>query len=125
MNTATWIDLTARLFVAFYFLWSVTFNIGAWNQHIAEFERIGIRPARLALGLGIFGEAAGSVLLLLSQTALFGAWILVVFTAAVDGLFHRYWTFSDLDERAKHKSLLFSHVALIGGLLAIMVPRLT
>lgn len=123
-GSAYWIDLVARLGIAFYFLWATWFNIKAWNHHIAEFKRVGVGPAAPALVLGLIVQTIGAVLLVIPQTVVHGAVLLILFTAAADALFHRYWTYSDPGERVIHQFFLFEHVALIGGLLAVIAPRL-
>lgn len=124
MTIAAWVDLIARLGVAFYFLWACWFNIKAWDHHIAEFRRVGVSAAAPALVIGLLAMAGGAILLLIPQTVVFGAAALIVFTAGADALFHRYWTYSDPGDRINHQFFLFEHVALIGGLLAIIAPRL-
>lgn len=124
MGLSATIDLIARLAVAFYFLWATWFNIKAWGHHIAEFRRVGVGPAAPALVIGLIAQAAGAILLIVPQTVIPGAILLIVFTVAADALFHRYWTYAEPGERVMHQFFLFEHVALIGGLLAIIAPRL-
>ncbi|WGD29744.1 DoxX family protein [Ancylobacter sp. WKF20] len=124
MGSGYWVDLIGRLGIAFYFIWATWFNYTSWGHHISEFNRIGVGPAAPALVLGLIASFVGAVLLLIPGTVVYGAAILIVFTALADALFHRYWTYPDPHEQVIHKFFLFEHVALIGGLLAVIAPRL-
>lgn len=124
MTLAVLVDWVARLGVAFYFLWATWFNYKAWDHHIAEFKRVGVGPAAPALIVGLLATAAGSIMLLIPATVVWGGLVLIVFTLGADALFHRYWTYADPGERVIHQFFLFEHVALVGGILGIIAPRL-
>lgn len=113
------LNLIGRAGVAFYFLWSVRFNIAARAHHLAEFRRIGAPAGPLLFWTGIAMAAVGSLLFLLTPTAPVGAALLIAFTLAADAMFHRYWTYSDPGEVVMHKFFLFEHVALCGGILGL------
>lgn len=114
-----WINLIGRVLVAFYFLWSMVFNIKNWDFNLAEFKRIGVAGGSVLLPASVVLMAAGSVLLVYSNTVIFGAALLIIFTWTADALFHRYWTYTDPQEQTAHKQLLFEHVALIGGIIGL------
>lgn len=118
------LNLIGRLGVAFYFLWSVPFNIGARGHHFAEFKRIGAPAGPLLFWIGIAASLAGSLLFLYTPTAWVGAVLLIGFTLAADAMFHRYWTYSEPGEAVIHKFFLFEHVALCGGILGLAAGTL-
>lgn len=118
------LNLIGRLFVAFYFLWSVYFNHTTRDFHLQEFARIGISQGKLAFNLGISWTLVGSILLLLPGTAVVGGLMIVVFIVAADLLFHRYWTYENPHEATIHKLFLFEHFALVGGILGLIAPML-
>jgi uncharacterized membrane protein YphA (DoxX/SURF4 family) len=113
------LSLIGRLGVAFYFLWSVPFNIGAKGHHLAEFRRIGLPAGTALFWIGIAMAAVGSGLFLFTPTAMIGGLSLILFTLASDAMFHRYWTYSEPGEIVMHKFFLFEHVALCGGILGL------
>lgn len=124
MTTPEILNLIGRAGVAFYFLWSVPFNIAARDHHLAEFRRIGAPAGSLLFLVGILMALAGSLAFLYTPTAVIGGAMLIVFTVAADGLFHRYWTYADPGEQVIHKFFLFEHVALCGGILGLMAGTL-
>jgi uncharacterized membrane protein YphA (DoxX/SURF4 family) len=125
MHLAEIIDWISRLAIAAYFLWAVVFNARTWSFQLSEFKRVGIeRGASLLISIGLAMLASGSVLLVIPSTALVGALILIVFVLSADAIFHRYWTYTDPHDQVIHKIFLFEHVALVGGLLAIVSARL-
>lgn len=124
MTTPEILNLVGRIFVAFYFLWSVFFNYRAWDFHISEFKRIGISSGAMPLSIGLVAAFAGSCFLMFTPTAVYGAVILIAFTIIADGLFHRYWTYENPQEATIHKFFLFEHVALIGGIIGLAAPHL-
>lgn len=116
------LNLLGRFGVAFYFLWSVSFNFAARDHHYAEFARIGLGAAAKPLfAVGLVLAFLGSLLLIYTPTAWFGAAMLIAFTVAADAMFHRFWTYGDPGEAVLHKFFLFEHVALIGGILGLAV----
>lgn len=119
MTTPEILNLIGRAGVAFYFLWSVPFNIGARGHHLAEFQRIGAPAGALLFWLGIAAAGLGGLLFLYTPLAWLGAVLLIGFTFAADAMFHRYWTYSDPGEAVMHKFFLFEHVALCGGILGL------
>jgi putative oxidoreductase len=118
------LNLIGRLAVAFYFLWSVPFNIGAKGHHLSEFARIGVPAGSLLFWAGIGLALLGSLLFLYTPTAVVGGALLILFTVAADAMFHRYWTYPDPGEQVIHKFFLFEHVALCGGILGLMAGTL-
>ena len=125
MTTPDLLNLIGRIGVAFYFLWSVPFNLTARGHHHAEFTRIGLGGfAKPLFAAGIALSLLGSLLLLYTPTAWIGAAMLIVFTFASDALFHRYWTYADPGEAVIHKFFLFEHVALCGGILGLAAGTL-
>lgn len=114
------LNLLGRLGVAFYFLWSVSFNFAARGHHYAEFERIGLGAVgRPLFAVGLLLAFLGSLLLIYTPAAWLGAALLIAFTVTADAMFHRFWTYSDPGEAVLHKFFLFEHVALIGGILGL------
>jgi uncharacterized membrane protein YphA (DoxX/SURF4 family) len=118
------LDWLARLGVAFYFLWAAWFNYGARDFHAGEFRRIGIAQGQALVIIGIAWKVLASILLLWPPTAAWGAAMLIVFIVLADACFHRYWTYDAPQERTMHQFFLFEHVALIGGLLAIIANHM-
>lgn len=124
MTTPEILNLIGRAGVAFYFLWSVPFNVRARGHHLAEFQRIGAPFGPVLFSVGIFLALAGSLAFLYTPTAVVGGAMLIAFTVAADGMFHRYWTYTDPGEQVIHKFFLFEHVALCGGILGLMAGTL-
>ncbi|MFL7960750.1 MULTISPECIES: hypothetical protein [unclassified Pseudomonas] len=125
MHLAEFIDWISRLAIAAYFLWATVFNAQTWNFQLLEFKRVGIeRGASLLITIGLAMLSVGSLLLLIPSTVVIGACVLIVFVLSADTIFHRYWTYTDPQEQVIHKIFLFEHVALVGGLLAIISARL-
>lgn len=119
------VDWAARITIAFYFLAAAWFNFRSWDHHVAEFDRIGVSPARPALATGLLAMTIGSILLLIPATAVWGGVLLIFFTLGASALFHRYWTYPTADERSTHQQILFENIAHVGGLLAVVALRLT
>ncbi|MGF7111589.1 putative membrane protein YphA (DoxX/SURF4 family) [Pseudomonas laurylsulfatiphila] len=125
MHLAEFIDWISRLAIAAYFLWATVFNAQTWSFQLSEFKRVGVeRGASLLIAIGLAMLSVGSVLLLIPSTAVIGACVLIAFVLSADTIFHRYWTYTDPQEQVIHKIFLFEHVALVGGLLAIISARL-
>lgn len=124
MSTPEFLNLAGRICVAFYFLWSVQFNVAAKGHHLSEFRRIGAPAGTFLFWIGIAMTALGAVLLVYTPTAWIGAALLIVFTLTADALFHRYWTYQDPGEAVVHKFFLFEHVALVGGILGLAAGTL-
>ena len=77
MTTPEIMNLIGRAGVAFYFLWSVPFNVRARGHHLAEFQRIGAPFGPVLFSVGIFLALAGSLAFLYTPTAVVGGAMLI------------------------------------------------
>jgi len=74
----------------------------------------------VTLWIGFAMQAVGGVMVAADWHTDIGSVILIVFTVLASAIFHRFWTMDDPLRRHMHLSILFSNVAVIGGLLLLM-----
>ena len=86
----------------------------------AYVEGLGIRPFWLIMGLSLFVQAIGSVLVIADRMAWLGAGMLAVFTLLTVPLSHHFW---DMTGTMAEIERLFSeeHLSVIGGLIAVCI----
>jgi uncharacterized membrane protein YphA (DoxX/SURF4 family) len=118
------VNLTGRVMVAFYFLWSAWFNIKTREQQLAELGRIGMPMRGTVFVIGLVLLVSGSLLLLYPRTVVIGGAMLIVFLIAADTMFHRFWTYPDPADQTNHRFFLYEHVALTGGILGLIGSHL-
>ena len=81
---------------------------------------LGIRPFWLVMGLSLFVQAVGSVMVIADRMAWLGAGMLAVFTLLTVPLAHHFW---DMTGPMAVIERLFAeeHMSVIGGLIAVCV----
>jgi len=81
---------------------------------------LGIRPFWLVMGLSLFVQAVGSVMVIADRMAWLGAGMLAVFTLMTVPIAHHFW---DMTGPMAAVERLFSeeHISVIGGLIAVCV----
>ncbi len=115
------LKIIGQLLIAFLFLGTLVMNFG-WKQkqHADRMAASGVPFAWPVLYAGFAMQLVGGVMVALNWHTRWGAMILIVFTLAACGLFHRFWEVENPLQRHFHVSTLFSNAAIIGALLLLM-----
>jgi len=90
------------------------------KQHADRMAAMGIPVPYVTLWIGFAMQAVGGVMVAADWHTDIGSVILIVFTVLASAIFHRFWTMDDPLRRHMHLSILFSNIAVIGGLLLLM-----
>jgi putative oxidoreductase len=89
------------------------------HQTIGYAASQGVPLAWIAVPLSGVLALAGGLSILLGYRAKFGAWLLVLFLAAVTPLMHKFWTVSDPMMQQMQMVMFMKNIAMIGGALLI------
>ena len=117
----TAIQLARQVLIAFMFLATGILNsLYKVKQHLDRMVAVGVPFARAALYLGFAMQLVGGAMLLFDYRTDIACPILIVFTVVATAIFHQYWRVEDPIRRHMHFSFIFSNLAIIGGLLAVM-----
>jgi uncharacterized membrane protein YphA (DoxX/SURF4 family) len=119
---ASWLELTGRLLVVFFFVVAGLSNLTGERirDHIERLAGFGVPFATAAFWAGIALQFTGCALLLADWHAEIGAWCLIVFTVVANAIFHRYWIVQDPARRNVTRLLLLNGIAILGSLLLVL-----
>jgi uncharacterized membrane protein YphA (DoxX/SURF4 family) len=122
VGDASWLELAGRLLIVGFFVAAGLFNLTAERvrDHIARLAEFRVPFPAAAFWAGLALLFTGCALLLADWHAEIGAWFLIVFTAAANALFHRYWTVQDPGRRNVTRLLLLNGIAILGGLFLLL-----
>jgi putative oxidoreductase len=105
------------------FLFALIFLMAAPNlfssQTIAYAAAQGVPLASIAVPLSGVLALAGGLSILLGYRAKVGAWLLIVFLAAVTPMMHNFWTVADPMMRQMQLIMFMKNVSMLGGALFI------
>jgi len=105
------------------FLFALIFLTAAPNhfssQTIAYAASQGVPLASLAVPLSGVIALVGGLSILLGYRAKIGAWLLVLFLAAVTPMLHNFWTVTDPMMRQMQMIMFMKNVSMLGGALFI------
>jgi uncharacterized membrane protein YphA (DoxX/SURF4 family) len=117
----TAIQIVGQLMLAFTFLGTALINSTTQvRQHAERMAAYGIPYPHVCLWIGFAIQYAGSILVALDVWTETGVWLLVLFTVLATAIFHRFWLVDDPLRRHIHKSIVFSNVGIVGGLLWLL-----
>jgi putative oxidoreductase len=117
----TTLEVAGQLMIVTLFLGTLVINATTKvKQHADRMAAMGIPMPYLALWIGFAMQAVGGVMVATDWHTDIGSVTLIVFTVLASAIFHRFWTMDDPLRRHMHLSILFSNVAVIGGLLLLM-----
>ena len=117
----TTLEVAGQLMIVTLFLGTLVINATTKvKQHADRMAAMGIPMPYLALWIGFAMQAVGGVMVAADWHTDIGSVTLIVFTVLASAIFHRFWTMDDPLRRHMHLSILFSNVAVIGGLLLLM-----
>jgi putative oxidoreductase len=117
----TTVQTIGQLLLAFTFLGTALINSTTQvRQHADRMAAFGIPFPMVCLWLGFAIQYAGSILVALDIYTDIGVYLLVLFTVLATAVFHRFWLVDDPLRRHIHKSIIFSNIGLIGGLLWLL-----
>jgi putative oxidoreductase len=114
------IVLLGRFFFVLIFLMSAPMHFT--SQIIAYAAAQGVPMASIAVPLSGVIALAGSLSILLGYRAKIGAWLLVLFLAAVTPLMHNFWTVTDPMMHQMQFIMFLKNVSMLGG--ALLVTQL-
>jgi uncharacterized membrane protein YphA (DoxX/SURF4 family) len=119
---ASWAELGGRLLIVGFFVAAGLFNLTAERakDHIAALAKFRVPFPTAAFWAGLAVQFTGCALVLADWHAEIGAWLLIGFTVAANGLFHRYWTVQDPARRNVTRLLLLNGIAILGGLFLVL-----
>jgi putative oxidoreductase len=109
-----------RFFFVLIFLMSAPMHFT--SQIIAYAAAQGVPMASIAVPLSGVLALAGSLSILLGYRAKIGAWLLVLFLAAVTPLMHNFWTVTDPMMHQMQFIMFLKNVSMLGG--ALLVTQL-
>jgi len=89
------------------------------SQTIAYASSQGVPLASIAVPLSGVLALAGGLSVLLGYRAKIGAWLLVLFLAAVTPLMHRFWVVTDPMMHQMQLIMFMKNVSMLGGALLI------
>ena len=111
------VALLGRLLFALIFLMSAPMHFT--GQTIAYAASQGVPLASITVPLSGVIALAGGVSILLGYRAKFGAWLLVLFLAAVTPMLHRFWAVSDPMMHQMQFVMFLKNLSMMGGALFI------
>ena len=111
------VALLGRLLFALIFLMSAPMHFT--GQTIAYAASQGVPLASIAVPLSGVIALAGGVSILLGYRAKFGAWLQVLFLAAVTPMLHRFWAVSDPMMHQMQFVMFLKNLSMMGGALFI------
>ncbi len=114
-------QIAGQLLIAFLFLATGVLNaVFKVQPHLDRMVAVGVPFARAALYFGFTLQLVGGAMLALDWRTDIACPILILFTVVATAMFHQYWRVEDPIRRHMHFSFIFSNLAIIGGLLAVM-----
>jgi len=117
----TTLEIVGQLMVVTLLLGTLAINATTKvKQHADRMAAMGIPVPYVTLWIGFAMQAVGGVMVAADWHTDIGSVILIVFTVLASAIFHRFWTMDDPLRRHMHLSILFSNIAVIGGLLLLM-----
>ncbi len=117
----TVVETVGQLMIAVTFLGTALINSTTQvKQHADRMAAYGIPWPYLCLWIGFAIQYAGSILLVLDLWTDIGVYLLILFTLLATAIFHRYWLVDDPLRRHIHKSIIFSNIGIVGGLLWLL-----
>jgi putative oxidoreductase len=111
------IVLLARLFIVLIFLMSAPMHFT--SQVIAYAASQGVPLASISVPLSGIIAIAGGLSILLGYRAKIGAWLLVLFLAAVTPMLHNFWAVSDPMMHQMQFVMFLKNVSMMGAALFI------
>lgn len=117
----TTVQAVGQILIAITFLGTALINSTTQvRQHADRMAAYGIPYPYLCLWIGFAIQYAGSILVLLDVRTEIGVWLLILFTVLATAIFHRFWLVGDPLRRHIHKSIIFSNIGIVGGLLWLL-----
>lgn len=115
------IDLIARIFLAFIFLFEAYDSIIHFKATKQSMTNYGITWNQdIMLSLCIFLLIVGSVLVLIGYRSSFGAILLLLYFIPVTFIVHSWWN-DPMDIKRLQSIFFMKNIAIIGGLLMVVV----
>ena len=115
------IDLIARIFLAFIFLFEAYDSIIHFKGTKASMTNYGITWNQdMLLSVCIFLLIVGSVLVLIGYRSTFGAILLLLYFIPVTFIIHSWWN-DPIDIKRIQSIFFMKNIAIIGGLLMVVV----
>jgi putative oxidoreductase len=111
------IALLGRFFFVLIFLLSAPINFS--RQTIAYAASQGVPLASLAVPLSGLIALAGGLSILLGYRARIGAWLIVLFLAAVTPMLHNFWTVADPMMHQMQFIMFMKNLSMLGAALFI------
>jgi len=111
------IALLGRLLFALIFLMSAPMDFS--SQTIAYAASQGVPFATIAVPLAGVIALAGGLSVLLGYRARIGAWLIVLFLAAVTPMMHNFWAVADPTMRQMQFIMFLKNLSMLGGALFI------
>jgi putative oxidoreductase len=111
------VALLGRFFFALIFLLSAPMNFS--SHTIAYAASQGVPLASIAVPLSGVIALAGGLSILLGYRARIGAWLIVLFLAAVTPMLHNFWTVADPMMHQMQFIMFMKNLSMMGGALFI------
>lgn len=116
-----YIDLIARIFIAFIFLFEAYDMMTHFNETKELMTTYGITWRQDILLSGcLFLMVLGSILVLIGYRASFGAVLLLLYFIPITFILHSWWN-DPLEIKREQAELFIKNFAIIGGLLMVVV----
>jgi len=121
-HDASWLDAAGRLLVVAYFLVAGLTNVtpAQIKHHIGRLAGFRVPFPRAAFWIGMAVQFAGCALLASGWHADLGAYSLIAFSLAANGIYNRFWTVQDPMRRDFGRLLLLANIGVLGGLLLVL-----
>jgi len=119
---ATGFETAGRLLMVSFFLVAGSMNLTAARikDHVDRMAGFGVPLPAAAFWAGTMVQFTGCALLLADWQPRIGAWCLIVFTAAANAIFHRFWIVQDPGRRNTTRLMLLNGIAILGGLFLML-----
>jgi len=119
---ATGFETAGRLLMVSFFLVAGSMNLTAARikDHVDRMAGFGVPLPAAAFWAGMMVQFTGCALLLVDWQPRIGAWCLIVFTAAANAIFHRFWIVQDPGRRNTTRLMLLNGIAILGGLFLML-----
>lgn len=116
---ARWVPLLGRILIGAIFFFSGIAKIFGFHEAVQMLESSGVQMGpQVLLGIAIFLEIVGSLLIILGLFTRIGALMLLIFLIPVTLTMHAFWNFQGM-EQATQVANFAKNVAIFGGLLIL------
>ena len=112
--------LLGRFLLALIFLIAGISKVIDFEGSVHYLSAEGVGFAELLIGLAIFFEICGSLMIMFGWKTRYGAFMLFAFTLIVTLVFHDFWTYGAIEVENQMQHFL-KNLALMGGTLYIMI----